>query len=131
MTVYNVYNNDSSVPRSSTGSVHTFFFPRNSLHREAVLVAALARGHRFGEVCIKSGADFFEPDLVYLHLLLWTDQETLHALQNTNQLVHIPVPQIDFSVQIDFQLSLFLSPTVRSEFRLYCSSRATGPRMTY
>jgi hypothetical protein len=113
MMVYNVYNNDSSTPRNGTVSVHIFFFPGGSLSREPVFVGALARGHRFGEVCIKGGADFFEPNLVCLHFLLWTDRESLHALQNTNQPVHILVPQIDFSVQVDFQLSRFLSPTLR------------------
>jgi hypothetical protein len=93
-----VYNNDSSMPRSGTVSVHTFFFPGSSLSPEAALVGALARGHRFGEVCIEGGANFFEPNLVCLDFLLWTDRESLHALQNTNQLVQIPVPQIDFSV---------------------------------
>ena len=93
-----VHNNDSSMPRIGPVSVRAPLFPGSSLSVEAALIGALACGHRFGEVCIECCANFFEPDLVCFHLLLRTDRESLHALQNTNQPVHIPVPQIDFGV---------------------------------
>jgi hypothetical protein len=91
-------NNYSSMTRSGRVCGRALPFPGSSLSREAALIGALARGHRFGEVCIECGANFFEPNLVGLHLLLWTDRESLHTLQNTNQPVHIPVPQKDFGV---------------------------------
>src|SRR6266446_3503379 len=108
--------------------VRTLLFPYGSLSREAALVGAFSRGHRLGEVCIQCGADFFEPDLVCFHLLLWADREGLHALKNTNQPVHIPVPQIEFSEGVHFHDSRFLSPTLRSGFRPTSSSRATRRR---
>ena len=108
--------------------VRTLLFPYGSLSREAALVGAFSRGHRLGEVCNQCGADFFEPNLVCFHLLVWTDREGLHALKNTNQPVHIPVPQIEFSEGVHFHDSRFLSPTLRSGFRPYCSSIALRTR---
>jgi hypothetical protein len=91
-------NSNSLVTRIARVSVCALPFPGSPLSRKAALVGALARGHRFGEVCIECGTNFFEPNLVGFHLLLWTDRESLHTLQNTNQPVHIPVPQKDFGV---------------------------------
>src|SRR5713101_2914833 len=119
---------DSSMPRIGGVSARALLFPRGSLSREAALVGAFSRGHRLGEVCIQCGADFFEPNLVCFHLLVWADREGLHALQNTNQPVYIPVPQKEFSEGVNFHDSRFLSPTPRSGFRPYCSSRAVRTR---
>lgn len=91
-------NSNSLVTRIARVSVCALPFPGSSLSREAALVGSLARGHRFAEVSIECGANFFDPNLVRLHLLLWADREGLHTLQNANQSVHIPVPQIDFGV---------------------------------
>src|SRR5260370_42712869 len=77
--------NDSSMPRIGVVPFRGLFFPSSSLSVKAALVGSLARGHGFGEVSIERGANFFEPDLVCLHFLFWTDRESLHALQNTNQ----------------------------------------------
>src|SRR5258708_39072935 len=122
---------DSSMPGIGVVSVRALLFPGRSLSREAALFGAFSRGHRLGEVCIQCGADFFEPNLVCFHLLLWADREALHALQNTNQPVYIPVPQKEFSEGVNFHDSRFLSPTLRSGFRLYCSSIAVRtPRLS-
>ncbi len=119
---------DSSMPRISGVSVRRLVFPGSSLSSEAALVGALARSSSLGEVCIECGADFFEPNLECSHLLLWTDRESLHALKNANQPVHIPVPQKEFAVKVCFQCSRFLSPTPRSGFRPASSSRAASGR---
>src|SRR5260370_40295077 len=119
---------DSSMPRLGGVSVRALLFPGSSLSREAALVGAFPRGHRLREVCIQCGANFFEPDLVCFHLLLWADREGLHALQNTNQPVYTPVPQIEFSEGVHFHDSRFLSPMFRSGLRPTCSSRARGRR---
>ncbi len=89
--------------------VCALFFPGSSLSVEAPLIGAFSRGHRFGEVSIERGANFFQPNLVRFHLLLWTDRESLHPLKNTNQPVQIPVPQKKFAVVVCFQYSRFLS----------------------
>ena len=123
-----VKNVDSSRPQIGGVSVRPLVFPGNSLSREADLVGAFSRGHRLGEVCIQCGSDFFEPNFVCFHLLLWADREGLHALQNTNQPVYVPVPQKEFSEGVNFHDSRFLSPTLRSGFRPYCSSRAVRTR---
>src|SRR5229473_1968905 len=66
---------DSSMRRIGVVSVRALLFPCGSLSREAALVGAFSRGHRLGEVCIQCGADFFEPNLVCFHLLVWADRE--------------------------------------------------------
>ncbi len=119
---------DSSMPRIGVVSVRALLFPGSSLSREAALVGALSRGHRLGEVCIQCGADFFEPNLVCFHLLLWPDREGLHALQNANQPVYIPVPQIEFSEDVHSHVWRCLSPTLRSGLRPTSSSRAASGR---
>ena len=106
--------------------VCALFFPGSSLSVEAPLIGAFSRGHRFGEVSIERGANFFQPNLVRFHLLLWTDRESLHPLKNTNQPVQIPVPQKKFAVVVCFQYSRFLSPTLRSEFRPPCVLKRAG-----
>src|SRR6266436_1437538 len=113
----------SSVPWIDPVFVDAFLFPSCSLCRETTLVRAFSCGHRFGEVSIECGTNFLEPNLVRFHLLLWTDRERLHALQYANQAVHIAIPQINFGVNVQFQRSRFLSPTVRSKFRPFCSWR--------
>src|SRR5712691_3393686 len=119
---------DSSMPRIGGVSVRVLLFPCGSLSREAALVGAFSRGHRLGEVCIQCGADFFEPNLVCFHVLLWADREGLHALQDTNQPVYIPIPEIEFSEGVHFHDSRFLSAPLRSGFRPYCSWRAARMR---
>src|SRR6266436_2820997 len=113
----------SSMPRIGGVSVRDVLFPGSSLSCEAALVGALARGHSFGEVSIECGADFFEPNFVCFHVLLWADREGLHSLQNANQPVYIPVPQIEFSEGVHFHDLRFLSPTLRSGFRPTSSPR--------
>src|SRR5216684_7968131 len=95
----------------------TCVFPCGSLSFETTVIVSFEGRHRCGEVDVECGADFFGPNLVCFHLLPWTDRESLHALQHTNQPVHIAVAQIDFGANGHLQGSRFLSPAVRSEFR--------------
>src|SRR5437660_3375447 len=119
---------DSSMPWIGGISVRALLSPGSSLSCEAALVGALARGHSLREVSIECGAYFLEPNFEYFHVLLWADREGLHALQNANQPVYIPVPQIEFSEGVRFHDLRFLSPTLRSGFRPHCSSRTRRRR---
>jgi len=101
--------NDSSMPRIGRISVRAFLFAGSSLSREAALVGGVfAWAIASVKSAFSGGPDFFEPNLVCFHLLLWAEREGLHALQNTNQLVHILVPQIEFSEGVHFHDSRFL-----------------------
>jgi len=123
-----VKNKDCSLPRIGGVSVRPLLFPGSSLSREAALVGALARSSSFGEVCIECGADFFEPNLECSHLLLWTDRESLHALKNANQPVHIPVPQIEFSEGVhfhDFEIPFTDAPVgIQTNFHIEGNAQA-------
>jgi hypothetical protein len=120
---------DSSVQTIFLVVVRVFLLPGSSLSVEAPLIGAFSRGHRFGEVSIERGANFFQPNLVCFHLLLWTDRENLHPLKNTNQPVQIPIPQKKFAVEVCFQYLRFLSPTPRSEFRPPCVLKRVRARL--
>ena len=122
----------STILQYSGSLVHPsrFFLRSQSVVSLGGFGRSVPGGHRFGEVCIQCGAEFFEPDLVYLHLLLLADREGLHALQNTNQPVYILVPQIEFSKGIHFHESRFAAPTLRSRFRRNCSSTEAHPCWT-
>src|SRR5260370_13630992 len=70
---------DSSMPRLGGVSVRALLFPGSSLSREAALVGAFPRGHRLREVCIQFSANFFQPALVCVHLLLLAHAGSLHC----------------------------------------------------
>ncbi len=65
-------------------------------------VGAFARYHHLGKIGIQSGTDFFEPDRVHSQLSLRTNGMELHTLQNTNQAVHVQIPEVDLRERISF-----------------------------
>src|SRR6267142_1618172 len=75
-------------------------FQGNSPGQKAKFIGAFTRSHHLGKVGIQSGTDFFEPDCVCSQLSLRTHGMKLQALQNTNQPVHVQIPDVNFCEDI-------------------------------
>jgi hypothetical protein len=69
---------------------------------EPKFVSAFARCHDLGKIGIQSGTDFFEPDRVGFQLSLRTNGMELQSLQNTNQPVHVQIPEVDLRENVGF-----------------------------
>ena len=120
------HTNDCSMLRISCVFVHGLFFPCSSLSREAALVGALARGHRFGEVSIECGANFFEPNLQMLsspaldgsrespcveeHESAGPDSDSTKTVRRKGLLSMFAIPFADFSVGIETILLIECGP---------------------
>src|SRR5205814_10110433 len=72
--------------------VRSLAFPRGSLSLETTVVVSFRGAHSPGKIGIESGANLFELDLVDFHLVLGKNSDRLHALEDTNQTVHLAIP---------------------------------------
>jgi len=77
-------------------------FQGNSPSQKAKFIGAFTLCHHLGKVGIQSGTDFFEPDSVRFQLSLRSNGMKLQTLQNTNQPVHVQIPEVNLREGISF-----------------------------
>jgi len=99
-----VYNVDTIRSRKETSSIHglRLSFQSDSPTPEPKFVGAFTRCHHLGKIGIQSRTDFFEPDCVRSQLSLRTHGMELQTLQNTNQPVHVQIPELNLCEHIGF-----------------------------
>jgi len=87
-----------------TSSVRPFplSFQGDSPTPETEFIRAFTRHHHLCKIGIQSGTDFFEPDRVRSQLSLGTNGMELQTLQNTNQPVHVQIPEANLCECIRF-----------------------------
>ena len=108
------------------------FFHGSSPVPKAKFIGAFARCHHLGKIGIQSCTDFFETDGVRSEFSLRPNGMELQTLQNTNQAVHVQIPEANVSKGIGFvhfrtisavgQLFGFLGPITASEECSKCGS---------
>jgi hypothetical protein len=87
-------------------------FEGDSPTPEPKFIGAFSRCQHLGKIGIQSGTDFFEPDCVRSQLSLRTNGMEHQTLQNTNQPVHVQIPEANLRERIGFGhfLTIFLLP---------------------
>jgi hypothetical protein len=77
-------------------------FQSDSPALEPKFISAFTDRHHVGEIGIQSSTDFFEPDCVRSQLSLRTNRMGLQTLENTNQAVHVQIPDVNFREDVNF-----------------------------
>ena len=91
-----------AVGRTSSVRPLLLSFQGDSPTPEPKFVGAFTHCHRFGKVGVQSRTDFFEPDRVGFQLSPRTHGMVLQTLQNTNQPVHVQIPEVNLCKRISF-----------------------------